>query len=248
MAAVAVINNPAVDTVEAPFLEEKPTEKNFGGLTIVVANPFYCGAFSYMMCDNKIAKMVISTLIDEEIQEDREKEALLRFRQSIAGQFVYASNQEEDYPRTKQKDEDISKMHNIFYRAGRINNQGKQPPQNEAEEFLAMFDEKYYYNGGKRYLEIPFDDVPEKFYPVLFCLSKAALDPGVCRNMTAQDEFDREFEWRRKKAYEKGYKIGIAKFAKKAYNEGSSIEDIAKCIDLTPQQVLDIISKKSKKK
>ena len=41
--------------------------------------------------------------------------------------------------------------------------------------------------------EIPMDDIPKKFHPVLFRLQKAGVDTHLRRQMIAQDEFDRYF-------------------------------------------------------
>ena len=95
-----------------------------------------------------------------------------------------------------------------------IKNLGKQPPQNEAEELLTVFDQKYC-TADKRYLEIPLDDVPEKFHAVVFRLQRAALDPYVRRQMKAQDDFDKAYEKQLKKREEKGEVKGEAKATKK---------------------------------
>ena len=61
MEAVAVIDHPAVD---APSF---PTEEIKTGETVTIANPIYDVVFKYLMEDNDIAKLIVSTIIGEEV-------------------------------------------------------------------------------------------------------------------------------------------------------------------------------------
>ena len=110
-----------------------------------------------------------------------------------------------------------NRIDNMFHHTGwniQVKNLGKKAPANEAEQMLAMFDQRYC-TDNKHLLEIPLDIIPVKFHPIILRLNRASLDPDVRRHMDEQDAFDKFFEGQIKKGEARGEKRGEKKAAKK---------------------------------
>ena len=283
------------------------------GEVILIANPIYDVVFKYLMEDNEIAKLVISTIIGEEIvdlqpnpqerttekvkikgtdlstqrldftaridtvkgqsvilvemQKDGTDEEIERFQRYIGEQYLYVG--EKMNKQTSKNKNKVCQIYTIFfwgetiaankfplietnpqsnYRAKRnaikiknsritdslhhrswniqIKNLGKLPSRNEAEELLAVFNQKYC-TKDKHVMELPMTDIPQKFHSVLNRLNKAALDPDLRRQMRAQDEFDIFLEERRAKDRAEGEKKGEAKRKKLEAQIAQKDQDLA---------------------
>ena len=198
---------------------------------IYVANPLYDAVFKYMMEDERIAKTLLSALLQKTVYDYEGNEIL----QETPDPFV----------ESLQHDSIIVQIPLL---KGRVNNR--------LEKILSVFDQSQIYPDDQRMLELDenkYADDAEMAH-ILHRLQSAAANPDIRNRMNAEDEFFQALEDRdtvimqkdatimtqKKKLEEKDASLRAAVLA--LSKSGMNAEMIAKTLNIGEEKIQEILS------
>ena len=193
-------------------------------MEVQIANPIYDVVFKYMMEDNAVAKLLISSIIGEEVvslepkpqEHTRDKvtigdseSSLTVYRLDFSAK-IKVPNGQKDVATSKIIKEKSDFIESLHHKTWIIQISClKDRRRNELEQLLSVFDQSNI-TADWHILNVKEENFPEKFRPIIRRLKSAASNPKVKRQMKAEDEFIRYLrDWlhvEKNKALEKSKK------------------------------------------
>ena len=222
-------------------------------MMIQIANPIYDSVFKYLMEDERIAKTLLSVLLKKEVVavEMRRNEYTNGVRDNISIAYDYDGNVVTDgipdpFVESLIHDSIIVQIPLLH---GQVNNR--------LEKVLSVFDQSQK-NGSDRHVlnvnDSPFDDDDDMQY-LLRRLLMAAANAQLRQEMNVEDEYFKALEDRDTALMMKDKKLAeqveqleqnkaqLRTMALLLSNSGMSVEEIAKSVGMSQDQVKLLLNK-----
>ena len=222
-------------------------------MMIQIANPIYDSVFKYLMEDERIAKTLLSALLKKEVVavEMRRNEYTNGVRDNISIAYDYDGNVVTDgipdpFVESLIHDSIIVQIPLLH---GQVNNR--------LEKVLSVFDQSQK-NGSDRHVlnvnDSPFDDDDDMQY-LLRRLLMAAANAQLRQEMNVEDEYFKALEDRDTALMIKDKKLAeqaeqleqnkaqLRTMALLLSNSGMSVEEIAKSVGMSQDQVKLLLNK-----
>lgn len=222
-------------------------------MMIQIANPIYDSVFKYLMEDERIAKTLLSALLKKEVVavEMRRNEYTNGVRDNISIAYDYDGNVVTDgipdpFVESLIHDSIIVQIPLLH---GQVNNR--------LEKVLSVFDQSQK-NGSDRHVlnvnDSPFDDDDDMQY-LLRRLLMAAANAQLRQEMNVEDEYFKALEDRDTALMMKDKKLAeqaeqleqnkaqLRTMALLLSNSGMSVEEIAKSVGMSQDQVKLLLNK-----
>ena len=222
-------------------------------MMIQIANPIYDSVFKYLMEDERIAKTLLSALLKKEVVavEMRRNEYTNGVRDNISIAYDYDGNVVTDgipdpFVESLIHDSIIVQIPLLH---GQVNNR--------LEKVLSVFDQSQK-NGSDRHVlnvnDSPFDDDDDMQY-LLRRLLMAAANAQLRQDMKVEDEYFKALEDRDTALMMKDKKLAeqaeqleqnkaqLRTMALLLSNSGMSVEEIAKSVGMSQDQVKLLLNK-----
>lgn len=222
-------------------------------MMIQIANPIYDSVFKYLMEDERIAKTLLSALLKKEVVavEMRRNEYTNGVRDNISIAYDYDGNVVTDgipdpFVESLIHDSIIVQIPLLH---GQVNNR--------LEKVLSVFDQSQK-NGSDRHVlnvnDTPFDDDDDMQY-LLRRLLMAAANAQLRQEMNVEDEYFKALEDRDTALMMKDKKLAeqaeqleqnkaqLRTMALLLSNSGMSVEEIAKSVGMSQDQVKLLLNK-----